>query len=58
MRANGALNGSGIADMKGWLSIMLGALEAFETIPFLGAHSSSSIGLKPNRHDASSYRID
>ena len=32
-RADGALNGPGIADMKGGISIMLGALEAFETHP-------------------------
>jgi glutamate carboxypeptidase len=32
-RPDGALNGPGIADMKGGISIMLGALEAFETHP-------------------------
>lgn len=33
VRPDGALNGPGIADMKGGISVLLGALEAFETHP-------------------------
>ena len=32
-RPDGALNGPGVADMKGGISVFLGALEAFETHP-------------------------
>lgn len=32
-RPDGALNGPGVADMKGGISVLLGALEAFETHP-------------------------
>ncbi len=32
-RADGALNGPGIADMKGGISVLMAALEAFETHP-------------------------
>ena len=32
-RPDGALNGPGVADMKGGISVLMGALEAFETHP-------------------------
>ena len=35
-RPDGALNGPGVADMKGGISVMLAALEAFETHPDKG----------------------
>lgn len=35
-RADGALNGPGIADMKGGISVILAALQAFETHPDAG----------------------
>lgn len=35
-RADGTLNGPGVADMKGGVSVMLGALAAFETHPDAG----------------------
>ena len=35
-RPDGALNGPGVADMKGGISVLMGALEAFETHPDKG----------------------
>jgi len=46
-RADGALNGPGIADMKGGISIMLGALEAFEAHP-LAARVGYRVLLSPD----------
>ena len=46
-RADGALNGPGVADMKGGISAMLGALEAFEGHP-LAARVGYRVLLSPD----------
>jgi glutamate carboxypeptidase len=46
-RADGALNGPGIADMKGGISMLLGALEAFEAHPDAG-HVGYRLLLSPD----------